>query len=72
MPFGIHETAATFQRLLDSILNPYEDYDLVYLDIIIIYNKTWEDNLVCLKEVLIHFQQVGLCLNPQKSKSRFY
>lgn len=32
MPFGLHEAAATFQRLVDTMLSLYESYILTYLD----------------------------------------
>lgn len=51
MPFGLHGAAATFQRLVDTVLSPCEGYTLVYLDDILIYSRTWNQHL-------IHFTQV--------------
>jgi len=42
MTFGLHSAPATFQRLLDGILEPNV---LVYLDDIIIISQTFEDHL---------------------------
>lgn len=52
MPFGLHGAAATFQRLVDTILSSCEDHVLAYLDDILIYSRTWEQHLIHLKRVL--------------------
>ncbi|XP_032682493.1 uncharacterized protein K02A2.6-like [Odontomachus brunneus] len=52
MPFGLHAAPATFQRLLDRVLGPeLEPNVLVYLDDIIIISRTFEEHLKHLKEV---------------------
>lgn len=38
MPFGLHGAAATFQRLVDTVLGPCEGFTLAYLDDIIVYS----------------------------------
>lgn len=62
MPFRSHGSAATFQCLVDKILNPYQNYVGVYVDNIIIFSSTWKQHLVDLKVVL----GAGLIANPQK------
>lgn len=42
MPIGLHGTAATFQRLVDTILGPCEGYTLTYLDDILVFSPTWD------------------------------
>ena len=41
-------------------------YALIYLDDVIIYSKTEEENLVCLCAVLERFMEHGLKLKPSK------
>jgi len=67
MPFGLHSAPATFQRLLDEILGPeLEPNVLVYLDDIIIVSQTFEDHLRHLAEVFRRLREAKLRLNPEK------
>ena len=45
MPFSLIRAPATFQVMMDSILRENESFAGVYLDEIIIYSETWEDQL---------------------------
>lgn len=45
MPFGLHRAAATFQRLMDQVLQNHTQYTAVYIDDIIIYSPTWDQHL---------------------------
>jgi hypothetical protein len=46
MPFGLTNALATFMRMMDDIMQPFTNtFVVVYLDEILIYNKTWEKHL---------------------------
>jgi hypothetical protein len=46
MPFVLTNAPATFKRLMDDVLRPFTNsFVLVYLDEIIIFNKTWEEHM---------------------------
>lgn len=67
MPFGLHSAPATFQRLLDQVLGPeLEPNVLVYLDDIIIVSQTFDEHLRHLTEVFRRLRQAKLRLNPEK------
>lgn len=71
MPFGLHGAAATFQWLVDTILGPCHGFTLAYIDIIIIYSRTWADHLEHLRRVFHCLRTAGLKDNPKKSHLGF-
>lgn len=71
MPFGLLAAATTFQRMVDTVLSPCEQFPLAYLDDIVVYSKTWEEHLHHLRQVLRQLHTAGLRVNPQKSKVGF-
>ncbi|XP_044766949.1 uncharacterized protein LOC123322930 [Coccinella septempunctata] len=67
MPFGLHSAAATFQRLLDTIIGPdMEPRAFAYLDDIIVLGKTFEEHLENLREVFRRLREANLQLNPEQ------
>jgi Reverse transcriptase (RNA-dependent DNA polymerase)/RNase H-like domain found in reverse transcriptase len=70
MPFGLRNTPATFQRVVDIVLSGLTWKScLVYLDDIIIYSASMEDHLVHLDEVLTLLGKAGLSLKLTKCHS---
>ena len=51
MPFGMKNSQATFQRLMNTCLKDLEGVE-VYGDDIVIFRDTWEEHLKRLEEVL--------------------
>ncbi len=66
LPFGLHGAPATFQRLMDIILRPHQQYAAAYLDDVVIHSERWEDHLDRLRRVLMDLQRAGLTANPRK------
>lgn len=66
MPFGLHGTPATFQRFMDGILVGCDQYAAAYLDDVVIYNQTWQEDLDRLCDVLRRLQKAGLTINSTK------
>lgn len=66
MPFGIHGAPATFQRLMDKLLNGLSHVASAYLDDIVVYSNSWEEHLEHLKVVFECLHTAGLIINPTK------
>lgn len=70
MPMGLHNSSATWQRFVDSILGVgLEPYVFVYLDDIIIVTQDFEKHLEILREVFRRLREAGLTVS--KSKCHF-
>ena len=53
MPFGLTNAPTTFMRMMDDILLPFTNtFVVMYLDDILIYNKTWVEHLQHTQQVL--------------------
>ena len=66
MPFGLQGAPATFQRLMDRVLQGLEDFSAAYLDDVVIYSTSWKDHLTHLRQVLKRLQDAGLTLKLRK------
>ena len=67
MPFGLKCAPATFQRLMNKILEPHKNnFVLVYLDDILICSRTLSEHLEHLDFVLAKLAENQLRLNPDK------
>lgn len=65
-PFGLHGAPATFQCMMDRILQPHREFVAAYLGDVIIYCKDWASHLNRVQEVLDSIRESGLTANPNK------
>src|SRR5947207_603078 len=67
MPFGLCNAPATFQRLMNTVLDGLLwKFVVVYLDDLNIYSTTFPQHLDHLCIVLCRLREAGLKLNPEK------
>ena len=67
MPFGLCNTPATFQYLMQNTLGELDlTYCVIYLDDVIVFGHTEEEHLECLHMVFERFQEFNLKLKPLK------
>jgi hypothetical protein len=58
MPFGLTNAPTTFMRLMDDVLRPFTNsFVVVYLDDILIFNRTWEEHMRHIQQVLSTLRQ---------------
>ena len=67
VPFGLCNIPATFSRLMDRVLaGLHWETCLFYLDDIIVFSKTWEEHVDCLRQVMERLRQAKLKLGMDK------
>ena len=67
MPFGLTDAPATFQSCMNHTFRAQlRKYLLVFFDDILIYNKTWEEHLKHLDEVLRILEEHSLYAKMSK------
>ena len=68
MPFGLSNSPATYQRLMEECLGDYNmKICIIYLDDIIIFGKDFEEHLERLDLVLTRLKECNLKLSAEKS-----
>jgi hypothetical protein len=67
MPFGLTNAPITFMRLMDDVLRPFTNsFVVVYLDDILIFNRTWEEHMQHIQQILSTLRQHKLYVNLEK------
>ena len=67
MPFGLSNSPATYQRLMEEVLGDYNmTICVIYLDDLIIFSSSFEEHLRHLDMVLTRLRENNLKLSPKK------
>ena len=67
MPFGMKNSPATFQRLINIVVCDIEGCE-AYIDDIIIYSETWEEHLRIIRDLFRSLTVRKLTVNLEKSE----
>ncbi len=65
MPFGLKNSAATFNRLMRKVLGDVENVGC-FVDDVVIYTDTWDEHMKTLRIVLQKLKDAGLTVRPSK------
>jgi len=68
MPFGVRNTPAVFQKLVDPILKDVQSFSKAYMDDIVIFSVTWSDHVQQVRWVRQIIKDAGLTANPSKCR----
>ena len=68
MCFGLKNAGASYQRIMNKILEPHGKYAVAYIDDIAVYSDTWEDHLKRIAAVLHSFREAGITFRLDKCK----
>ena len=66
MPFGLHNTPATFQHLMNHVLRDCQAYVKAYIDDIVIFSQTWDEQLGHLGKVFQCLADANLRVKSSK------
>ena len=66
MPFRLHGALATFQRLMDWVINGLDAFAAAFLDDLVIHSSTWVEHLTQLTVVFDCLHSAGLTAKPSK------
>ncbi|XP_064469873.1 uncharacterized protein LOC135384605 [Ornithodoros turicata] len=67
LPFGLSNSPASFQRLMDVVLDDAKfNYAMAYMDDVVVFSKSFDEHLVHLGNVLSRMRDAGLTINPGK------
>ena len=66
MPFGLHGAPATFQRMMDRLIDGLRDFSGAYLDDLVIYSTSWQEHLDHLRAIMERLHGAGLTAKPSK------
>ena len=65
MPYGLKNVPATFQRLMDQVVDDLQ-HCVVYIDNVVIYDICWLDHLDNVEALVARLQEAGLVVNLDK------
>ncbi|XP_059570175.1 uncharacterized protein LOC132243804 [Alligator mississippiensis] len=66
LPFGLRNSPASFQRLINNLLQGCEQFAMAYIDDIAIFSPDFESHLTHLTTVLGKIKQAGLTVKAKK------
>ena len=67
MPFGMKNSSATFQRLVNNLVRDIDNCE-AYVDDIVVFSKTWPDHIEQVKKLFDCLREANLTVNLVKTE----
>ena len=68
MPFGVKNTPAAFQELMQRVLAEHREFATAYMDDVVIFSSSWSEHVEHIDRILDTLGKAGLTANPSKCK----
>lgn len=68
MLYGLRNSAATFQRIINETLQVHTGYACAYIDDVAVYSETWKEHLEHLSKVPDTITKASFTINPAKCR----
>ena len=66
LPFGLKNSAATYQRAMSTVVQPMSDFACAYIDDLAIFSDTWEEHLNHVEEAFKRLENFNFSVNLEK------
>ena len=66
MAFGLRKAPVTFSRLVTKVFKGLEEFCEAYLDDVMVFSKTWQNQITHLNQVFDRIRLANLTLNLRK------
>ena len=67
MPFGMKNTPASFQRLMNQVTAGLEN-SVTYINDIVVHSDTWNEHVTHMRQLFEHLHQANLVVNLKNSE----
>lgn len=67
VPFGLKQAPGIFQRHMDEIFKPHQEYCCVYVDDLLIFSNTLKDHYAHVIKILLVCKYKGVILSEKKA-----
>ena len=68
MPFGLQGAPATFQEMVNRLLDDFGDFASAYMDDVIVFSTSWNDTSHISSQFCSGIQKAGLTAKKRKCK----
>ena len=66
MPFGLKNTPSEFQKIMNDIFKPFQDFSIVYIDDVLIFSQSIDQHFKHLQTFLAVVKRNGLVVSKPK------
>ena len=68
MPFGLTNAPSEFQKIMNDIFNPFQDFSIVYVDDVLSFSQNIDQHFKHLQTLLTTVKRSGVVVSKPKIK----